>query len=594
MACAMWPGQCRAMTTNVRRRAAAAGAATLALIIAGCTGLAALDAESVDQVDLIGDARVNTTLCLGGLATMPFGSRGVEGPDPAPLCVDEPDIGLGGVFLRSGAAGASARTARDATRPTHADVAKAMVSGISFHQVLVSYRVPAGAEAPETIEAPVSVPEEYQETANELATGLYAALVGDIAEEVPLDVFLGELNEDDLLDVEFPETVTFTRSDALGDQVSGSEGASADQRWVGYVSEQVPLGLTGRLTLPARFGLPVPADGSPYAGPFEHDTVVGRRDAVTKDDVGSLLLMLDLLMWDEGGLPFFMGSSEDARAAARGISDPFAASDPARPVDCDDEGGDVIGLPGGTVCAGATPDGVADDTTLATNDLRIIGGTVTADQGGTAAVPFTLRFAGPAATQALSLSGGTDLPFATATARNGSWTPAAGETRTEYVDVPVPADARPGVYDVVFAAEVGGQAREAVGRLNVTRASVAPQEQEQRSRTPQRERLYVGRNGTVAFGYVCPASLGSACRNATATLWGRQAGGARAAAAKGKLVKLASKSFRAKPGKRVRVKVKVGPKTRRWLVKAGRRMNGRLVVTAGRNRQTRSILLRRG
>jgi hypothetical protein len=70
------------------------------------------------------------------------------------------------------------------------------------------------------------------------------------------------------------------------------------------------------------------------------------------------------------------------------------------------------------------------------------------------------------------------------------------------------------------------------------------------------------------------------------------AGGARAAQAR--TIPLGTKAFRAKPGQRVRVKLKVGPKTRARIVKAGRRMKASLVVKAGTNRQRRSVLLRRG
>ena len=586
------------MTKTLLRRLAVSGTAVLAVVLAGCTGFAAIDSESVDQVDLIGDARISTTLCLGALVDT-GDSEDFEPFGQGPACLDEPAElpDRSGIRLREDATTVAARIARDATRPTHDDVAEAMLAGISFHQVLVSYRVPEDAEAPETIEAPVTVPEDVQEDADDMATELSCALqeghiFGGCYDERGLD------EEEDLVHVDFPDTVTFTRSDSLSDEMAENGEAADGQRWVGYVSEQVPLGLTGHMTLPAEFGLPVPSDGSPYAGPFEHETVVGRRDAATEEDFKSLTLMLDLVDFDEGYFPFFRMGSENLRSAVRGLPVPiFAEGDPDRPVDCDEglDGEIFPDLP--TVCGFETPEGVVDDETLATNDLRVSGGEATAEQGRTASVPFTLRFAGPAASRALALSGGTDLPFSAATARTGSWTPAADETRTELVDVPVPADARPGVYAVTFAAEVGGEMREATGRLTVTAAPgapVVPQQQGEQSRSPQRERLYIGRKGTVAFGYVCPAQLGPACRKANAVLWGMRPSAGAGAAAKGKLARLASKTFRAKPGKRVRVKIKVGKKTRRLLVKAGRRMNGRLVVTAGGNRQSRSILLRRG
>ena len=588
------------MNTTLRRRAAAAGATSLALIIVGCTGFAALDAESVDQVDLIGDARVSSTLCLGALVDT-AGSQDFEPFGAGPACADEPvfEPPLENLRVRDAAqTTAAAVSTRDASRPTHEDVAEAMLAGIAFHQLLVSYRIPEGAEAPETIEAPVTVPEDVQESADESATLLREIMMGDIF-DVP--AFVRGVDEEDLVDVEFPETITLTRDDSLSDEMAEKAHAAEGQRWVGYVSEQVPLGLSGRVTVPAQFGLPTPAGDAPYAGPFEHRTMVGRRVAVTEDDLGSLLLMLDLVDFDDF-FPYFLMSSSDLRSETRGLigDEPTLEEewDPQRAVDCDQDLDSLITGGEATVCGFDAPDGVSDDETLATNDLRVSGGTATAEQGQTASVPFTLRFAGPAATQSLALSGGTTLPFSTATARTTSWTPGANETRTELVDVPVPADARPGDYDVTFAAEVGGQVREAVGRVTVTRAAGVQQPagvSQQQSLTPQRERLYVGRNGTVAFGYVCPTALGSACSSANASLWGMQsAGGARAAAAKRKLVKLASRTFRAKPGQRVRVKIKVGPKTRRYLVKAGRRMKGRLVVTVGGNRQSRSILLRRG
>jgi hypothetical protein len=577
------------LSTSLRRRlAAAVGAGTAALAFTGCAGVFATSDE-LSQVDQIGDARITSTLCLGveamgmgiGMGPIPIVTRGGDAPE-------EPCVEYEGFTpseedeLRSRAAAAPRPAERRTIRaagPTHADVVNGLLNtGVS--QVLLSYKVPATAEAPASITGDIAIDEDFKRDAQFVTDVALWPLAWNSPGDIP-----------DAPEVEYPTSLTFTEAPSYAAELGD---AGEGMKWVGYVSEQVPLAFAGDLTINADFGA--------VAGAFPHVTNVGARLALSPADLETLALTADV--YDIEFITWILGEllSDEPELFARGLEaiedeEPETFRDyletvlgPNRPVDCDEE----LDLPlvgGGfsTSCSMDPAEGIDVSGTLGVRDVGITGGSATAEPGDNAAVPFELKATGPAATQSLSLSAGTNLPFSTATARTASWTPAANETRTELVDVPVPADARPGVYNVEFAAEVGGEIRRAVARLTVG----APVQQ-QESRTPQLERLYIGRKGTVAFGYICPAQLGKACANAEATLWANlPAAGARAAA-KTKAVKIVSKTFRAKAGKRVRVTVKVGPKMKRRIVKLGRRATGSLVVKAGTNRQNRSILLRRG
>jgi hypothetical protein len=566
--------------------AAVAGAGTAALAFTGCAAVFSAS-DQLSQVDQIGDARITSTLCLGleasgiGTGPLPIGPvlRG-EGSDEPCLeyegyTSDEEDE------IRSRAAAASRPADRRAIRaagPTHADVVKGLLN-TGMSQVLLSYKVPAAAEAPETITGDVAIDEDFERDAQWLTDEILWPLAWSSPADIPAAP-----------QVEYPTSLTFTEDPSYA---AGLGDAGEGMKWVGYVSEQVPAVFAGDVTIDADFGA--------VAGDFPHVTNVGARLALSPADLETLALTadvydIDLITWILGDL-----LSDDSGMIARGLDEIDEEPEtfreyletvlgPNRPVDCDEDL-DLPLIPSGysTECAFTPADGIDVDGTLAVRDLAVTGGAATVEPGQTAQVPFELKLTGPAATAPVALSGGTNLPFSTATARTASWTPAANETRTELVDVPVPADARAGVYDVQFAAEVGDEIRQAVGRLTVARPAQQPQQQE--SRAPQLERLYIGRKGTVAFGYVCPAALGKACSSAEVTLSANLPQGG---AATTKSVTIASKSFRAKPGQRVRVKVNVGPKMRKRIVKLGRRATGSLVVKAGTNRQNRSILFRRG
>jgi hypothetical protein len=582
------------------------------------TSLPALQDTGAEQLDAIGDVRLSTTVCLGALGgdvTSPplEGQGGPSCQDRRQDALDLLDCDLAGVPLNcdAGGSGEARRTRRGGT--THADVAKAAFDGVSLQQVLVSYRVPAGAIAPDEIEAAVAEDAEHTEALGDRATCVYQKIRSIIPVET--DQSCEELvSEGTPRQVpEFPDTVALTRSDSLAAGLDELEPAPAGQKWVGYVSEQIPWALTGSMTVNADFGLPRPAGGTPYAGPFEHATRLGLRSATTDRDVDTQRLLRDAAQH----LGLVIDDDFSFRDARGGAPQPVTAElgdyAPDRAVDCDEElppvellddvstGGLVTAVPAdSTVCAFPPPNGLDTEGTLATGDLRVTGGAASAEQGQVAAVPFTLDYEGAAAPVALDLHGESDVPFSSATTL-ASWKPGAGQDRTESVRVAVPDDARPGVYDVLLQVGSGDEVREAVGRLTVTARARAEQvrtitERFETTKALTVERLFVGRDGSVAFGFVCPAELAAACEKGVADVLASASALNRAGAAAAgpaKMKKLGSAKFRAKPGKRVRVKVTLGRSGRKAIAK-GRRIDARLVLRVGKYKQVRKISLRRG
>lgn len=597
----------------------------------------ALKGDAPAQQDVIGDVRITTEICLGafsgGTGEITRVAKGIGSS-----CKDQTEAALAMIDGRTTGSlptgTAATRRARRAA-PTHADVAKAGFSEVSLGQVLVSYRVPEGSAAPETLSGAVEDDAAFTAELSDRATCLFAQM-----KSLYTGINCGALPEGTpRQEVEFPEAVGFTRSDSLSAELEAADPAGDGQKWVGYISEQVPWALTGVLTVHADFGLPVPEDGSTFEGPFEHETRMGLRSSVTQRDVDAQELLHDAAMWlsaqndiddpcdffgpeypgCDGNVIIFRDGKRIANAVEP-VTKVVADYDPARAVDCDeqmppvhlvddrdDTPGSVTAAPvPTTICSLEAPEGVVADLPLETRDLRVEGGAVSAEQGQTAAVPFTLDYDGPAG-GALELTGETDLPFSSATTLS-EWTPAADEQRTETVAVPVPADARPGVYEVVLSVGSGDAVRTAVGRLTVTAKKVAGTpatalpEPEQRVVTIDRfttlvvERLFVGRDGSVAFGFVCPADLADACQRGVAEVLASGAALKRASAAAAgpaKMKRLGSTRFTSQPGKRTRVKVKLG-RTGRKAIAKGRRIDARLVLRVGKFKQVRKITLRRG
>src|SRR5690606_3403923 len=90
--------------------------------------------------------------------------------------------------------------------------------------------------------------------------------------------------------IDFPAGLTFHENASLAQAMPD---AGPGMKWVGYVSEALPMLLTGELVVDADFGLPAPAGGGPYAGPFPYEVKSGVRLAVSRTDVESLALALD-------------------------------------------------------------------------------------------------------------------------------------------------------------------------------------------------------------------------------------------------------------------------------------------------------------
>jgi hypothetical protein len=152
----------------------------------------------------------------------------------------------------------------------------------------------------------------------------------------------------------------------------------------------------------------------------------------------------------------------------------------SRPVDCQELrefpytqllGQSLEGLPEGVSGLPLLPTTLcgrqSGDATLALKDLRGSGGVASAAPGGTATVPFTLRYAGEAG-PTFALSATSAVGGETATPSAPALTPAAAGFQDLAVTVAVPAGATPGDYAVTLTASVGGQVRKAVGTLIVT------------------------------------------------------------------------------------------------------------------------------
>jgi hypothetical protein len=507
-------------------------AAALALVLAGCFVL--IRDDSSEQRSLIGSVRVDTSVCpalppffvLNSTTRAAVAKRGVF---EELGCMDQEDIAA---FI-------------DDVGP------EALIP----RQVLLAYRVPSGADVPETLTSSVD---------------LYAFD----------DFFTSNLRARRL--VAFPDpttqTVTFRRSSSLEAELpawleEGNESADPEDqgvvlpggsKLVGYISDVVAGQPAGDLDVEADFGLPAgPDEGQPYTGPFNHLTLAGVRAAFADD----VIL--------RGGPP----DPEDV--------------DPARPVVCDPDIEDEL-----TFCpvagTGEEPWGqVLEGTDLVTRDLRVVSGqTVTVEQGQTANVPFAFRAAGPAGDQLLSLAADVSIQDGKATPVNQSWQFAGTGQYDQPVAVQVPHYTQPGQYLVRLVATVGDQTREATATLNVVAKTVLPVVETPDVPLPPADNLYY-RNGGVRFGYLCPGSE-EVCAETTAELFVDPVAYRTRAITVGAL-ELAgwAEPFEAKPGRRVEGEVRVFRKARRAL-RAGRTLKGQLHIYNGGSKpvQVRRVLVR--
>jgi hypothetical protein len=306
------------------------------LVLSGC---AVIVFESSNQLDVIGKARINTGVCLGGFFACPDSNTGNSEPT-------------------------------------------------GDMQFLVGYRIPTKSEAPATW------------------TGTS----------------------------EGGETITFSRSDSYTSELQRLSPAPDGQQWVGYVSSvHHHVGASSlnsdkeTFSFLTDFGLVQGSDGSPYEGPFQYRTVVGRRTV------------------DPAGTP---------------------AQPADRPVKCGDtltSKNSVDGpAEGGTICADSpSSKTIATNRSQPTRDLGVFcQGANQVQAGKDGAVNFNLKYAGAAGPEAtFDLRATTTAPGATVTPSQDTLAPASDSTTGVGTTVKVPGTTAPGTYDVTLTASVGGQRR---------------------------------------------------------------------------------------------------------------------------------------
>jgi hypothetical protein len=247
--------------------------------------------------------------------------------------------------------------------------------------------------------------------------------------------------------------LTFTRNDEVGAELAASsvnlekvakESESTEegtQAWppaglqgVGYLSApfQETEGVTQEWTVDADFGLPVPADGSPFAGPFGTALAFGQRV----------------------------------------VSPEQPANRPVRCYRFEAEPQENEAF-----CAGTSGTGQ-----VGTSDLKITPaprGTVFL--GGKGTVGFPLTFASTAAVlPSFNLSTTSTLPKAKVTLASPTFTPGTPDPASHRstpglatVNVKVPKNAKPGLYDVTLTATTAqGAAVSQVAKLKVAKAKI--------------------------------------------------------------------------------------------------------------------------
>lgn len=225
----------------------------------------------------------------------------------------------------------------------------------------------------------------------------------------------------------------------------GEGGAPAAQVWppaglqgVGYLSNtQVEQeGVKAEWNIDADFGLPAPADGSPFSGPFATGIAYGVR-------------------FVEAGQPA------------------------SRPVRCFRFDATVEENPtteGQAICLGTI-----EEKQIGTSDLKIAAPKQTSVfLGGQAKLSFPFNFATTAATPSFALKATSTLPKAKLKVGNSTFIPGAVDPTThrsptapQTVTVTVPKNAKPGTYDVTITATTpqGGSVSQ-LAKLKVTKAKI--------------------------------------------------------------------------------------------------------------------------
>jgi hypothetical protein len=560
---------CSARVTAIMRRPlrhiVPVAVAASALGIAGCVPL--VQNEAASQQDLVGAVKVSADVCespnaLGVVVPLGRSARRAAGE------------------LRRVLTGRVARPAGLYSCPSTDELDDYGPQSEFPHQMLLAYRVPAGATAPATITTTVQV-----------------------LESDPV-IFRGAPAEPETI----TKTVTFRRFPGLDDKVApGLAAVTPDevrqeasflrdgQKVVGYASDPVDGVTVGQFKVDAEFGLPAGTADQPYAGPFNTLTAIGSR-AVLSDE-----------RWEQIGADV-EDDFDRSTYRSRGLvpvhespQHPNPLSDD-RDVTCLDPDvlAEIISGPetfeavttlyGLAFCPAPSMKALEDadgsdelpaayakamkGIDLQTRDLRVLGGEGFAEPGTMASVPFTFRTAGAAGDTQLGLSAATALTGASAAPQAATTTfPAAGDT-AKPVTVQVPADAAPGTYAVTLTAKVGGQSRTGTGHVVVVPKAVQTPSQS------HRDNVYMDRDGNIAFGWICPPACGNDQVDVTAPKAGISPKANTAAVTKPRLLRIARGKFKANPGQRARVKVKLYSRARR-AVRRGRVVKAIIIVRQG-------------
>lgn len=218
-----------------------------------------------------------------------------------------------------------------------------------------------------------------------------------------------------------------------GGEIGASVWPAAGLQGFGYISnaQQEQEGVTFEWNVDADFGLPVPADGSPFAGPFAAGLTLGTREVSPSQST-------------------------------------------SRPVHCwrfesEPQEGEAF-------CFGTIQQGQ-----IGTSDLKI-GAPKQSSVflGGKAKLSFPFNFATTTTTPSFALSATSTLPKAQLKVGNSTFTPGAVDPTThrsptapQTVTVTVPKNAKPGTYDVTLTAKTaqGGTVSQ-VAKLKVTKAKI--------------------------------------------------------------------------------------------------------------------------
>jgi hypothetical protein len=234
--------------------------------------------------------------------------------------------------------------------------------------------------------------------------------------------------------------LTFRKSSSYTSEVQRLQPAPAGQEWVGYVSDPFSIAVSPNPTVGTVgpvFGLPRPADGSPFAGPFTYRTIAGGRETN---------------LTDAGTRPVVCAVSDiTASISATGGALTECMSSPTLP-------------------------DLATSLSVPVSDLALIPtGTPSVYPGDTASVPFDAKAVGAAAGgTAYALSVASTLAGSSGSPATPNFTPAPGDNATA-ANVKVPVNAAPGQYPaVLIAALANGQTRQGSGNFKVLALPAAP------------------------------------------------------------------------------------------------------------------------